>query len=143
MQGNGTPVNWGLPFWFVTRLTGAEPDLTLTALELSASSVEAGKSLTIQYTVKNIGPGDAPQTDLRAVLSPPRRVRRLGAWSCGGGREQQRVGAVTHGDTADAGDASATTNDRPHCVRVISNWIWKLSDICYECRWQLTNPTYY
>ncbi|MCX6023623.1 MAG: hypothetical protein NTZ05_18190 [Chloroflexi bacterium] len=79
VQGNGTPVNWGLPFWFQT--IGGDslpnPDLSVTTLETGAASVAPGGSVQIQYTIKNLGVGASVTAEVHAVLSPDVNITRL------------------------------------------------------------------
>lgn len=85
VQGNGTPVNWGVSFWFLTPCqpgtagcTLLPTDLAVTDLQLGGTTVPAGGQVSIQYTVKNQGAGDAKATDVHAVLSPDVTITRLG-----------------------------------------------------------------
>ncbi|MCX6024129.1 MAG: hypothetical protein NTZ05_20835, partial [Chloroflexi bacterium] len=81
VQGNGTPVNWGLPFWFTVGPSGGGclvcPDLAVTDVQLSASNVVAGSQVQVQYTVKNVGAGGSAPTDVRALLSNEVTINRL------------------------------------------------------------------
>ncbi|MCX6024135.1 MAG: hypothetical protein NTZ05_20865, partial [Chloroflexi bacterium] len=81
VQGNGTPVNWGLPFWFTVGSNGGGclvcPDLAVTDVQLSASNVVAGSQVQVQYTVKNVGAGGSAPTDVRALLSNEVTINRL------------------------------------------------------------------
>ncbi|MCX6023235.1 MAG: hypothetical protein NTZ05_16220 [Chloroflexi bacterium] len=83
VQGNGTPVNWGLPFWFMTVCPPGSPqcaggaDLSVTTLDAGVASVAAGSQVQIQYTIKNLSVGTSVPAEVHAVLSPDINITRL------------------------------------------------------------------
>ncbi|MCX6023211.1 MAG: hypothetical protein NTZ05_16095, partial [Chloroflexi bacterium] len=82
VQGDGAPINWGQAFWFMTQgdvNTGkpTNPDLTVTDLQVSESTVAAGGLVRVLYTVKNQGVGTSSPVETHAVLSPDCAITRV------------------------------------------------------------------
>lgn len=76
VQGDGAPVNWPVGYSFDTPPVPVI-DLAVSEVAVSATMVQLGQSVMVEYTIRNQGNASAPPTQSRVLLSTDARISKI------------------------------------------------------------------